>query len=51
MRILQRFTIIARLQEDVESYHLKVLIYLNREVTFVALVAVVALVAIDVKDR
>jgi hypothetical protein len=51
MSTLQRFTIIARLQEDVESYHLKVLICLNREVTFVALVALVALVAIDVKDR
>jgi len=54
MSTLQRFTIIARLQEDVESYHLKVLICLNREVTFVALVALVApvaVVAIDVKDR
>jgi hypothetical protein len=54
MCTLQHFTIIARLQESVESYHLKVLICLNKEVTFVALVAlvtVVALVAIDVKDR
>ena len=46
MSIVQLFTIIARLKEDVESYHLKVLRTINRGVMFVMFVAHVADVAL-----
>ncbi len=54
MSIVQLFTIIARLKEDVESHHLKVLMAINREgtfVTFISLVALVALVAVVAASR
>jgi hypothetical protein len=51
MSIVQLFTIIARLKEDVESHHLKVLMAINREGTFVTFVALVALVAVVAASR